>query len=121
MLKLSLPLKIAGGAVFLLSFSVFRAIGATISEGFESGQKAAYAAADVTLSTGTWNLNEALLGNTSSDVKNGAQSVRVRNSGKITMKFDRTTGAGTVTIKHAKYGNDGNTTWGLWCSTTSGS
>ncbi|MBD2411683.1 hypothetical protein FACHB389_23795 [Nostoc calcicola FACHB-389] len=120
MLKLSLPLKIAGGAVFLLSFSVFRAIGATISEGFESGQKAAYAAADVTLSTGTWNLDEALLGNTSSDVKNGVQSVRVRNSGKITMKFDRTTGAGTVTIKHAKYGNDGSTTWGLWCSTTSG-
>ncbi|MBD2515849.1 EndoU domain-containing protein [Nostoc sp. FACHB-973] len=120
MLKLSLPLKIAGGAVFLLSFSVFRAIGATISEGFESGQKAAYAAADVTLSTGTWNLNEALLGNTSSDVKNGAQSVRVRNSGKITMKFDRTAGAGTVTIKHAKYGNDSSTTWGLWCSTTSG-
>lgn len=120
MLKLSLPFKIAGGAAFLLSFTAFRAISATISEGFESGQKGAYAAADVNLSTGTWNLNEALIGNTSADVKNGVQSVRVRNSGKITMKFDRTTGAGTVTIKHAKYGNDANTTWGLWCSTTSG-
>lgn len=118
--KLALPLKIAGGAVFLLSFYVFRAIGATISEGFESGQKAAYAAADVTFSSGTWNLNESLIGNTASDVKNGAQSVRIRNNGKVTMKFDRPTGAGTVTIKHAKYGNDLNTTWRLLCSTNSG-
>ncbi|MBH8552252.1 EndoU domain-containing protein [Nostocaceae cyanobacterium CENA357] len=119
--KFTLPLKIAGGAVFLLSFFAFRAISATISEGFESGQKGAYAAADINLSTGTWNLNDALIGNLSSDVKNGSQSVRIRNSGKVTMKFDRTTGAGTVTIKHAKYGNDASTTWGLWCSTNSGS
>lgn len=118
--KLALPLKIAGGAVFLLSFYVFRAIGATISEGFESGQKAAYAAADVALSSGTWNLNEALIGNTTSDVKNGAQSARIRNNGKLTMKFDRTTGAGTVSIKHAKYGSDVSTTWRLLCSTNSG-
>ncbi|MFW9262256.1 EndoU domain-containing protein [Nostoc sp. CALU 546] len=120
MLKLAFPLKIAGGAVFLLSFFSLRAISATISEGFESGQKGAYAVADVTLSTGVWNLNDALIGNTSSDVKTGAQSTRIRNSGKVTMKFDRSTGIGTVTIKHAKYGNDANTIWGLWCSTTSG-
>ncbi|MEA5503660.1 EndoU domain-containing protein [Halotia wernerae UHCC 0503] len=118
--KFTLPLKIAGGAVFLLSFFAFRAISATISEGFESGQKGAYAAADINLSTGTWNLSDALIGNLSSDVKNGSQSVRIRNNGKVTMKFDRTTGAGTVTIKHAKYGNDASTTWGLWCSTNSG-
>ncbi|WGV26709.1 EndoU domain-containing protein [Halotia branconii] len=118
--KLTLPLKIAGGSVFLLSFFTFRATSATISEGFESGQKGAYAAADINLSTGTWNLNDALIGNLSSDVKNGSQSVRIRNNGKVTMKFDRTTGAGTVTIKHAKYGNDTSTTWGLWCSTNSG-
>jgi Bacterial EndoU nuclease len=120
MLKLTLPLKILGGAVFLISLFGLRAIGATISEEFESGQKAAYAAADVTLSTGIWNLNDALIGNTTSDVKSGSQSVRVRNNGKVTMKFDRSTGAGTITIKHAKYGNDANTSWGLWCSTNSG-
>ncbi|MGH7999781.1 MAG: EndoU domain-containing protein, partial [Brasilonema sp.] len=49
------------------------------------------------------------------------QSARIRNNGKVTMKFDRTTGAGTVTIKHAKFGSDANTTWELWCSTNSGS
>lgn len=118
--KLLSSLKVAGGAFLLVSFVSFRANSATVSEGFESGQKAAYAAADVTLNTGIWNLNDALIGNTTSDVKSGTQSTRIRNSGKITMKFDPTTGAGTVTIKHAKYSSDASTNWGVWCSTNSG-
>ena len=121
MLKLVLPGRIAAGSILLLSFSTLRAISATISEGFESGTKGSYATADVTLSTGTWNLNDALIGNLSTDAKSGTQSARIRNYGKVTMKFDRSTGAGTVTIKHAKFGSDANTNWQLWCSTNSGS
>jgi endonuclease G, mitochondrial len=93
----------------------------TVAEGFESGTKTAYAAADVTLGSGVWNLNDALLGNTSSDRKNGSQSVRARNSAKVTMKFNRTDGASTVTVLHAKYGTDGSSTWQLWYSVNSGS
>ena len=93
----------------------------TVTENFETGTKAAYAAADVTLATGVWNLNDALIGNTTSDRKNGTQSARVRNSGKLTMKFDLTNGAATVTVLHAKYGTDANSTWQLWYSTNSGS
>ncbi|KAB8331941.1 hypothetical protein SD80_020700 [Scytonema tolypothrichoides VB-61278] len=120
MSKLALPLKIAGGAILLLSFFSSRVNSVTISEGFENGTKGSYAAADVTLSTGVWNFNDALIGNLSTDVKSGTQSARIRNNGKVTMKFDRT-GAGTVTIKHAKFGSDASTTWELWCSTNSGS
>lgn len=94
---------------------------APLAEGFETGSKTAYAAADVALGSGTWNLNDALIGTSASDVKNGTAAARVRNSGTITMKFDRTNGAGTVTILHAKYGTDGNSTWQLWYSTNSGS
>ncbi len=93
----------------------------TVSENFNTGTKTAYTAANVTLSTGVWNLNDALLGNTTSDRKNGAQSVRVRNTGKVTMTFNRTDGASTVTVAHAKYGTDANSTWQLWYSTNSGS
>jgi endonuclease G len=93
----------------------------TVFENFESGTKTAYAAANVTLSTGVWNLNDALIGTSSSDRKNGSQSVRTRNSGKITMTFNRTDGASTVTVLHARYGSDGNSTWQLWYSTNSGS
>jgi hypothetical protein len=92
----------------------------TLVEGFESGTKTAYAAADVTLSSGVWNLNDALIGNSTSDRKVGTQSARIRNSGKLTMKFDKTTGAGIVTIQHAKYGTDANGTWQLWYSTNGG-
>ena len=92
----------------------------TSIEDFESGTKTAYAAADVTLGTGVWNLNDALIGNSASDHKNGTQSARVRNSGKLTMKFDNTNGAATVTILHALYGTDASSTWQLWYSTNAG-
>ena len=93
----------------------------TVSENFDTGTKTAYAAANVTLASGVWNLNDALLGNTTSDRKNGTQSVRTRNSGTVTMQFDRTDGAGVVTVAHALYGTDASSTWQLWYSTNSGS
>lgn len=121
MSKLAFPLKIATGTVILLTFCITSADSATISEGFESGTKTSYASADVNLSTGLWNLNDALIGDLSTDRKTGARSARIRNSGRVTMRFDRTTGAGSITIKHAKFGSDAGTTWGVWCSTNSGS
>jgi hypothetical protein len=96
-------------------------IAATLNEGFETGSKTAYAAADVSLSSGIWNLNYALIGTSTSDRKSGTASARVVNSGKLTMKFDKAGGAGTVSIAHAKYGTDANGSWQLWYSTNSGS
>ena len=93
----------------------------TTNENFETGTKTAYTAADVVLSSGTWNLNDALIGNSSSDRKNGTQSARVRNSGKLTMKFDNPNGASTVSILHALYGTDASSTWQLWYSSNGGS
>ena len=119
--KLAFPLKISTGAVILLTFCVTSVNSATITEDFETGTKPSYAAADVALRTGLWNFNDALIGNLTTDVKNGTQSARIRNSGRLSMLFDRTTGAGTITVRHAKFGSDGNTTWGIWCSTNSGS
>ncbi|HEX7836428.1 MAG TPA: DNA/RNA non-specific endonuclease [Kofleriaceae bacterium] len=93
---------------------------ASAPEGFESGSKTSYAAADVALGTGTWSLDDAVIGTTSSDVKTGSKAGRIRNSGHITMKFDRTTGAGTVTIHHASFGSDASGTWGLFESQSGG-
>ncbi|HEY0428397.1 MAG TPA: DNA/RNA non-specific endonuclease [Pyrinomonadaceae bacterium] len=92
----------------------------TLSEGFEAGGKTAYAAANVTLGSGSWNLDDALTGNTTSDRKVGSWSARVRNTGKVSMNFN-VASAGTVTIQHAEYGTDGASTWELWQSTNSGS
>jgi endonuclease G, mitochondrial len=98
-----------------------RAVYSGFPETFESGTKGGYAAADVTLSTGVWNLDDALIGNTTSDRKSGSKSVRMQNTGKITMQFNNSDGAYEVSIKHAKYGSDASSTWGLWYSTNSGS
>lgn len=93
----------------------------TVAEDFEAGSKTSYATGDVTFSSGVWTLNDALVGTSSSDPKNGTKSIRTRNSGIVTMQFNRTDGAGVVSVKHAKYGSDGNSTWQLWYSTNSGS
>lgn len=90
-------------------------------ENFESGTKTAYAGASVTLSTGIWYFNDALIGTSTSDRKNGKKSVRMVNTGKVTMLFDKSNGAASVEVYHAKYGNDGSSKWELWVSTNSGS
>lgn len=93
----------------------------TLSENFENGTKTSYAAASVALSSGSWYLNNALIGTSTSDRKNGTKSVRITSTGKLTMQFDKSTGAATVEIYHAKYGSDGTSTWDLYMSTNSGS
>jgi len=90
----------------------------TITEDFEQGSKTAYAAADVSLSTGSWNFNDALIGNLAADLKDGSKSVRIR-TGDITMNFD-INGLKTLYIKHGKYGTDATSTWQLLMSTDGG-
>lgn len=91
----------------------------TFNEGFESGTKTSYAAADVFLSTGWWFFDDALIGNLSTDRKTGAASARVRNTGSISMNFD-VSSAGTVTVQHAIFSSDGSSTWELWASSNAG-
>lgn len=89
-------------------------------ETFESGSKTAYAAADVTLGTGSWNCNDALLGTSASDRKIGTKCVRIQNTGIITMNFDVVDGASSVSMYYAKYGTDANSTFELWASVNAG-
>jgi len=89
-----------------------------ITEGFESGSKTAYADATVTLSTGSWDFNDAVVGNLATDVKNGAWAVRLR-TGSISMMFD-INGITQISIKHAKYGADATSTWQLMMSDDGG-
>jgi hypothetical protein len=95
------------------------AVTSPIVENFETGTKAAYADGTVTLSTGAWDFNDALLGNLSTDHKDGTQAARVRNTGELTMEFDFT-GVTSVSVGHAEFGSDGSSTWQLWASTNGG-
>jgi endonuclease G len=109
-----------GSVFFVLTIALTTATMAPLNEGFEAGGKTAYAAANVTLGTGSWYMDDALTGNLSTDRKTGAYSARVRNVGLVHMNFNKT-GAGTVSIQHAVFGTDGSSTWQLWSSTNNGS
>lgn len=104
----------------ILVVSVFTAFAQT-NEGFEGGGKGSYAAGNVTLSSGSWYLDEALTGNLVGDVKLGSYASRVRgNSGKVRMNFN-VANAGTVAVSYAIYGSDSVSNWELWKSTDNGS
>src|SRR4051812_35729517 len=60
-------------------------------ETFETGTKTAYATASVSCVAGSWTMNDALIGTSTSDAKVGSQSVRIRNVGVLSMNFDVTT------------------------------
>ena len=107
-------------ALIVLSISLTTATMTPLSEGFEAGGKTSYAAANVTLGTGSWFMDDALTGNLSTDRKTGTYSARIRNIGLMHMNFNKT-GAGTVSIQHAVFGTDGSSTWQLWSSTNNGS
>ncbi|MFN0278599.1 MAG: DNA/RNA non-specific endonuclease [Pyrinomonadaceae bacterium] len=91
-----------------------------LSEGFEAGGKAAYAAGTVTLKSGDWFMDDALTGNTASDHKVGTFAARVRNAGIVRMAFN-VSSAANFSVQHAVYGTDGSSTWELWGSLNNGS
>ncbi len=93
--------------------------GLDITEDYESGSKGSYAAGLVELPTGTWYLEEALLGSLDNDRKTGTRSVRIRDYGMLQMNFD-VTGATSVSFNHAVYGTDGASSWELQASEDSG-
>lgn len=115
--KTLLPIS---AVLIVLTISLTTATMAPLSEGFEAGGKTSYAAANVTLGSGSWFMNDALTGNLSTDRKTGTYSARIRETGLMHMNFNKT-GAGTVSIQHAVFGSDGPSTWQLWSSTNNGS
>jgi len=90
----------------------------SLVENFEAGTKGAYAAADLLLKSGSWNFDDALVGNLAADAKNGTWSVRLRN-GKFNMNYD-VSGVSKIVFKHGKYGNDAASSWQLLISRDGG-
>ncbi|GAA3958316.1 hypothetical protein [Mucilaginibacter dorajii] len=121
----------AQAATDLNSASKLKTEAVSLTQGFEVGSTSPKTAYDVsptgsssgdnvTLSGNSWNMYDALIGNLAGDLKAGSWAARIRNTGKITMLFDVTTGISTVTIKSGTYSSDAASTWGLFYSVDGG-
>ncbi len=91
----------------------------TTTESFETGTKTTYPASVVTLATGDWTFDDALLGTDPIDHKNGSQAVRIEGTGRLTMNFYLSGGASLVTVQHASTDNDAGSGWELWAQSQS--
>ena len=89
-----------------------------LTETFENGKKSKYNKADVTLATGSWTFDNAIIGAKPTDKKSGEAAGRIRN-GSITMNFD-VYDVDKIIIKHAKYGSDKSSAWQLLISANGG-
>jgi uncharacterized repeat protein (TIGR02543 family) len=89
-------------------------------EDFETGTKGSYASGTATCTAGEWTFDDALIGTSGSDRKNGSKSARIRNAGSIYTNFDIAGGVGVVKVQHAIYGSDTSSSWRLVASTDGG-
>ena len=111
----------AGGTSNAFTFTVSNPSTAGAYETFETGTKAGYGAGNVTLTSGVWSFDNALIGESFADKYNGLKSARIRTGGSISMTFDKPNGAGTVIINAALYGTtDTGATFVLEQSTNGG-
>ncbi len=112
-------------ALLLISLSFSTLSNAQLFENFEGGEKASYTGASVSLASGSWFIEDALLGNLSNDKFNGSQGVRMdrRNSrlGNIFMQFDKEGGADEVSFYLANYGSSNGNVLQVQYSTNGGS
>lgn len=88
----------------ILSFFVFN-LQAQLFENFEEGSKNTYAPFSIELSTGEWMFDQALIGTTAGDKKNGLKSARIQ-AGFIEMEFDYPLGLSEVSFYAANFGTD---------------
>lgn len=96
-------------------------ISSPAKENFESGTKDSYDPSSISLSTGKWHFNNAVIGTTGDDRRNDNKSARIQGKGSISMNFDIVGGVYRVAIISGVFGTDGPSTWQLWVSYNSGS
>ncbi len=74
-------------------------------EDFEDAAKPGFASDTVSLTSGDWLFDDALLGGALTERKVDQLAARIRNLGSITMEFD-VSHVGYLSLKHANFGSD---------------
>ena len=88
-------------------------------EGLEDISKGNYSASNVELSGGDWYFEDALIGSTDNDTKNGEKAIRIREKGFVRMNYD-IMGVREIKIAYGAYKGDGDSEWELYISKNNG-
>jgi endonuclease G, mitochondrial len=100
--------------------SVQTKVVANFPEGFDGASKSRYEGGNITVSSGQWYLENAIMGSADNDQKNGAKAIRMKETAKLSMKFDIPSGIQQVRFKYGVYQLDKESSFELWASTNSG-
>ena len=79
---------------------------AAVFEDMERGTKGSYAPDTIRLSSGVWQLSDALIGRSPQDAKNGEAALRLKPGGTAETGFYITPQTATAAIQYAGYGKD---------------
>jgi endonuclease G, mitochondrial len=100
--------------------SVQTKVASNFPESFDGASKSRYEGGNITVSSGQWYLDNAVMGGAENDQKNGIKAVRMKEIAKLTMNFDCLSGIQQVRFKYGVYELDKNSTFELWVSTNAG-
>jgi endonuclease G, mitochondrial len=100
--------------------SVQTKVATNFPEGFDGASKSRYEAGNITVSSGQWYLDNAVMGGAENDQKNGTKAIRMKETAKLTMNFDCPSGIQQVRFKYGVYQLDKASTFELWVSTNAG-
>jgi endonuclease G len=95
-------------------------VAANFPEGFDDASKSRYEGGNITVSSGQWYLENAMMGSVDNDQKDGIKAVRMKETAKLRMNFDIPSGIQQVRFKYGVYQLDKESSFELWTSTNSG-
>lgn len=100
--------------------SVQTKVAANFPEGFDGASKSRYEVGNISTSSGQWTLDNAIMGSADNDQKDGVKAIRMKETAKLSMKFDVPSGIQQVRFKYGVYQLDKESSFELWTSTNSG-
>lgn len=89
-------------------------------ETFEGVAKDSYDSCSVTFSSGSWIIDDGVVGSTLLDRKFDHSAIRLKDLGTVTTNFDLPNGVGSVSVYHGVYGDGGPSSWQLFYSIDEG-
>ena len=95
-------------------------VASNFPEGFDDASKSRYEGGNITVSSGQWYLENAVIGGADNDQKEGVKAIRMKEIAKLRMNFDIQSGIRQVRFKYGVYQLDKESSFELWASFNGG-